>query len=141
MGNKKNVVITDGLCGRTAKVTEYGQVVTAPLDFSDSIPHDLLIINTAYNFFGPRPNKIFIITAMVFSGEKTSVGVNGATVDVYEADSATSTTVEVSKLRVVVPQITPVIMTGLNLKVSTGKWLNAKTDDNNVLVTIMGYYA
>lgn len=34
-----------------------------------------------------------------------------------------------------------ILMTGVRLAVTQGRWVNVKTNDNNVSSTIMGYYA
>ena len=137
-----DVTIRDGQRNtRTAKVTEKGQLVVAPLDFSISVTEILAVDDAGYTFFGPSPNKLFIITGILLSAENTTVGINGAVVELFEADALDSDVVSKSIVKVVVPKGGNLIITGLNLKTDTGKWLNAKTDDNDVYATILGYYA
>jgi hypothetical protein len=137
-----DVTIKDGQRNtRTAKVTDKGQLVVAPLDFSTSATQVLAIDDTGYTLYGPQPNKVFIITGIIFSAENTTVGLNGALVELFEADAANVATVSRSIIQLVVPRGGSVALTGLNLETSTGKWLNAKTDDNNIYITVLGYYA
>jgi hypothetical protein len=68
------------------------------------------------------------------------VGASDATVDVYEADSATETTVTKSILAIEMLKNTARDITGLNLIVTEGKWVNIKTNDNTIFATLMGYY-
>jgi len=131
-------VIKDNNSGVTAKVTEFGQLVVAPLQYSTPIVDELDVINTAFNFIEPQQDRSIVITDIIISADRV-VGVNGADVEIYEAISADTTTVDITILEVDMVKQTQLGLTGLNLIVPEGKFVNAKTDDNNILVTIMFY--
>lgn len=134
------VLLSDGFGnGITAGVSSRGQLVTGPLDFSTAYAVTASVDDTAYNFVPPKSGKRFVITDILLYANK-GVGVADATVAVYEADSATSTAVTKSILAIEMLKQTARDITGLNLIVSEGKWVNIKTDDNTVFATMMGYY-
>ena len=130
--------IVDPHNGLAARVTEFGQLVVAPIAYSTPVTGTLATINTAVNFVEPKGNHSIIITDVILSSDK-NVGVDGAAVLVYCSDAIDSTTVVDGILEVNMLKNTARDLIGLNLIVGEGKWVNAKTDDNNIEVTI-GYY-
>lgn len=125
--------------GTVAHVSSRGQLVVGPLEFSDAYAVEVDTINTAFNFVPPEPNKRFVITDMLLYANK-GVGANDASVQVYEATSATSTTVTKAILDIEMLKNSARDITGLNLLITEGRWVNIKTDDNTIFATLMGYY-
>lgn len=135
-----NVEIKDSRgTGCAARVTKRGQLITSPLDFSIMYPKKLDVINTAFNYVGPISKKTFVITDMILYANK-DVGPNDAIVDIYEADSETSTTILRSIFQTEIPKYSTFVLTGLNLITSEGVWINGKTNDNSIFTNIGGYY-
>lgn len=132
-------VLDAGGSGKQAKVTERGQLVVAPLEFSEVYQQTANVINTAFNLVTPKTGKRFVITDILLYADK-NVGVNDASVQIYEATSATSTTVSKSILTLEMLKNSSRDITGLNLITSQGVWLSIKTDDNTIYATLMGYY-
>ena len=122
-----------------ALVTEYGQLVTGSISYSIPVARTLLLVNTAYNFVPPISGKRIVITEMLMYANK-GVGVNDATVEIYEADGATETTISKSIISTEMLKQTSRDLISLNMIVGEGKWVNAKTDDNTIFVTLMYYY-
>jgi len=132
--------ITDG--GGTdnrALVTKYGQLVVSPIDYSIPIAKTLALTDTAYNFITPISGKRIVITEMLLYANR-EVGVNDATVEIYEADSVDSTTVSKAIITTEMLKQSSRDLISLNMIVSEGKWVNAKTDDATIFITIMYYY-
>ena len=125
--------------GHEAAVTYRKQLVVAPLDFSEAYTATAILVDTAFNFVGPKADKQFVITDIMLYANK-GVGASDATVEVYEADADNTTTVHKSILLMEMLKQTSRDLTGLNLIITEGKWVNIKTDDNTVFATIMGYY-
>lgn len=125
--------------GYAAKITSRGQLVTSPLDYSESYAVTAAVINTGYNFITPKTGMRFVITAILLTTDK-NVGATGASITVYEGSSATTATVDREILTVEMLKQTSRDITGLNLITTEGKWLNVKTDDNNLYATVLGYY-
>ena len=132
-------IITDHKSGNAASVSEYGQLIVAPLQYSKSVAQDLDPINTAFSFIEPRMGQKIVITDIIASADKNVSVTSPADIVIYTADGPEQLTpTEV----IVNPQLIradnlPLI--GLNMLVDQGLWVNAKTDDNIVKVTIMYY--
>lgn len=135
-----SVEIEDGRSGtrNKVKVTNRGQLVTAPIDFSTSSFNSMLVNNQAYNFAVPQAGKRFVITDIIVSGDK-NVGTSGSEIVIYEATAVDSATVDVNLFQFTITKNTTQSITGLNVITNAGKWINAKMDDNNVNLTILGY--
>lgn len=123
----------------TAKVTSRGQLVVAPLDYSLSYNATAGTANVAANLVTPNTNKRFVVTSIHLYANK-NVGANDATVVLFEASSDTTATADKVVFQVEMPKNTARDLTGLNLIITQGKWLNIKTDDDDVFATILGYY-
>jgi hypothetical protein len=134
-----SVGVKDGKTHHTACVTERGQMVVAPLDFSKFYLNTATVNDTAVNVVLPKPNKRFVITAIILGADK-NVGAGGATVDLFEATGPTVSTITTSILEDEIAKSTTRVLTGLNIIVTEGVWVNVKTDDNNVRANISGYY-
>ena len=77
---------------------------------------------------------MFIITDIILNADK---GVTTDTlVEIYEASGPDSTVVDKSILTTEMLKNSDLALTGLNWKVNTGKYLNAKCDDDDVFATI-----
>ena len=130
--------IVDPHNGLAARVTEFGQLVVSPIAYSTPVTGTLSVINTAVNFVEPKGNHSIIITDVILSSDK-NVGVDGAAVLVYCATAIDETTVADGILEVNMLKNTARDLIGLNLIVGEGKWVNAKTDDAGIEVTIAYY--
>ena len=139
MPQKHHIIDAHGGTGHGAKVTEYGQLVTGSLDYSTPVAQTLSSINTAYNFVTPISGKRIVITELLMYANK-GIGANDATVEIYEADGVDETTISKSIISTEMLKQTSRDLISLNMIVSEGKWVNAKTDDATIFITIMYYY-
>ena len=133
--------ISDGSGTKTlARVTTRGQLVVGPADFSEASTVTLGTDNVPVNLFGPISGKNFIITDILIYANRL-VGVNDATVTIYESSVGPASTTQTKVLlsTEMVKQSSRDLI-GLNLEVAEGRWVNAVTDDDDVFVTVMGYY-
>jgi len=133
-------ILSDGK-GSTnvAKVTPQGEILVRQLKFGEGKFQALDTIDTAFNFFLARAGQRFVITGILINSNK-DVGANGAIVDIYEAGSTTSTTIDNQLARVNITKNQTVPIPGIFLAVSEGKFVNGKTDDATVNITIGGYF-
>lgn len=120
-------------------VTSRGQLVTAPLEFSTFYNAATAANNVAVNVVPPKAGKAFVITDLVISGDR-SIAAAGAITDIFEADSDTSAVVSKEIYQDEIAKQTRATLTGLNILVSVGKWINVKSDDVIVRANIGGYY-
>ena len=132
-------IVRDPYSDSTARVTKYGQLVVAPLSYSVPVAIELDTINTAFNFIEPQANHSIVITDIIVSANKNVSATDPANIEIYEADGADELTAAPSIVRPQLSRSSNVSYIGLNLLVPEGKWVNAKTDDSSVLVTIMYY--
>jgi hypothetical protein len=125
---------------REVKVTSRGQLITSAIDYSTPV-YNLLDTNDAgVTFFAPIADQLFVITDVIADADR-SVGANGVTVEIYESNDEDSATVARAILQFDMVKQSSKIITGLNFITSqTGRFINAKMDDNNVSLTIAGYY-
>ena len=133
------VELVDPESGGRSRITEFGQLVVAPISYSSAVEHDMDVINTAFNFAEPVHGKSIVITDIIASANNSVSNTTPADIVVYQADSATSL---VSLSGIVRPQLVRAnnfILTGLNLIVPPGVWINATTTDDDILLTIMFY--
>lgn len=132
------VVIQDASSGNRATVTKFGQLVVSPVDYSVPVARTLDAINTAYNFVEPKDGKNIVITDIILTANK-DVGAADALVTIYEAESDITTVSFKDIINLEMIKQTTLALNGLNMIVSAGKFVNAKTNDNDVFVTIMYY--
>ncbi len=134
------VRIADGTSGRVAKVTKAGGLAQTPPAFDLTKFQELSIADTAFNFYSPRPQQKFVITGMRIKANRAVSNTVDATIIVYEAEQVDTTTVgkvlhEEALIRGEGATLLPI-----NLEVAKGKWINAKTDDASVFITILGFF-
>jgi hypothetical protein len=80
-----------------------------------------------------------VITEIIVSADKGVSPTDPAEIEIYQADAVDSLDESPS---IVSPRLSrgeDLTLTGLNWLVPEGKWINAKTNDNNVLITIASY--
>ena len=133
------VEIIDTQTGGRAKVSEFGQLIVAPIAYSTAEEREMDTINTAFNFVIPEHGKSIVITDIIASADNSVSNTAPADIVVYQSDSATSL---VSLSGIVRPQLVRAnnfILNGLNLIIPEGRWINATTTDNDILLTIMFY--
>ena len=133
------LVIKDPKSGNTARVTRFGQLVTTPLAYSVPVTQDMDVIDTAFNFAAPREGQSIVITGMFLSANNSVSNTTPAEVEIYTSDAADSTTVIRSILQPRLVRSSNVSLTGLNLLIGPGVWVNGKTNDNDILLTVMFY--
>lgn len=133
------VNIQDSKDGVTARVTRFGQLVVAPLAYSTPVARELDTIDTAFNFLEPVSGESIVITDIIVSADKSVSVTDPAEVEIYEADAPDTIAIAQGIVSPRVLRGNGLELTGLNLLVPEGKWVNAKTNDNNILITIMFY--
>jgi len=124
--------------GATARVTKSGELVVAPLAYDEVANQTLDSAGVAENFFTPISQKQFVVTGIVANADKAVT--TDVVVDVYEADSLTSTTIDKSIFHFEMLKNGDKDLIGLRILVNSGMFINAKADDANVNMTVTGYY-
>ena len=126
--------------GRGVRVNEFNTLVVGNLDFSTPVARSLTDISVPVNFIMPSPDQSIIITDILI-GAKRSVPVNGVEVDIYESDAADSLTIIEDIWPLDLARQQRADITGLNLRIPPGRFVNAIADGVVVDITIMFYRA
>ena len=124
--------------GNQVKITRIGQLVTAPFSYDEAKFISLAVDDQGYTFYQPLAGKQFVISTIILTADKNVA--TDCTVEIFESTTEDDPTVSKSILNIEMLKNSARDLIGLNLIVSEGKYLNGKTDDNNVAATIMGYY-
>ena len=122
-----------------AKVTSFGQLVVAPISYNDVVFNELAEINTAYNFWEPQGGKQVVITVIDIVADKQVSSTVSADVIIYEASSPDTTTVDKVLYETAMVEGQQKSL-NVNLLVNKGKFVNAKTTDDDIHMNIFGYY-
>ena len=133
--------LTDGQGNDYAvKVSPVGELIIAPFGVSDSVYHELATAANGYTFYEPLADHVFIITGIVYKADKQVSGTTEADLVIYESSAVDSAVQTKVLFQTVVLQYDSDSILPLNVKVGEGVWLNASTSDDDVHMTIMGYY-
>ena len=130
-------VLLAGRDGRIVRVLPSGQIAVAPVHFSRPASIKLDVAGQAYNFASAAPGKKFVITEIVLTADKNVT--TDALVEVYEASAPDTASVDKTIFKIEMLKNTSIVLTGLHWSVTSGKYLNAKTDDDDVYATIAHY--
>lgn len=123
-----------------ARVTRQGELVVAPYSFNETQFNELGTAGAAVNFYKPKAGQQFIVTGVIAAGN-LSIAANAlATVVVYEGSATDDTSADKTLIQFGVTRLQTLILPLLNILVAEGKFINAKTDDDDVFLTVMGYY-
>ena len=136
------VEIRDGGTGSGARVcvTPIGQLVAGPYAYDETKYTELAAADTAYNFYEPKAGQQFVITGIIMNADQQVAIATGATIVIYEATSAGTATVSKVLHQDEMIRNDRTVLLPLNILVSEGRYVNAKTDDDDVHMTITGYY-
>ena len=139
MSTPVHIIDGRGTKGKSC-ITSIGQLVTGPIKYDETKFIELAEDDTAYNFYLPRAGEQFVITGFIATADQQVASNADANVVIYEATSPTSTTEAKNLIQFAITQKTNITATPLNILVNSGVYLNAKTDDDDIHMTIMGYY-
>ncbi len=129
-----------GKTGRVADVTALGQLVAAPVAYDDTVFKELAEPDTAYNFYKPKTGQQFVITGIRAKADRQVSTTVDADVVVYAASAEDTTTVDKVLYQEAMVRGESATLIPLNILVAAGKFVNAKTTDDDIHMTIMGYY-
>lgn len=121
-------------------VSRNGELAVAPLKYDDSVFKELATINTGVNFYAPSPVQQFVITGMRIKANRDVSNTVDAEIIIYEAATSDTTTVDKILHQEALVRGEGADLFPLHILVSEGKFINAKTDDNSIFITILGYY-
>jgi hypothetical protein len=112
-------------------------------------PHPSLSFNatlgendTAVNVVPAKADHIFYMTGILLTANQNVSNTVSATISVYTADSETTAvgSALTTILSIPLQRNDTRDITGILVEAEEGKWINAETTDDDVFVTILGYY-
>lgn len=135
------VILADG-AGFNYKVciTKAGQLTVAPFSYDDTMHVELGEPDTGYTFYNPIDNQRFVITGIVAKADKQVSSIVDAQVVIYESEDSDTTTVSRVLFETAMVEGDSLTVMPLNIITTEGIWVNAKTTDDDIHMTIMGYY-
>lgn len=124
--------------GNLAEISEQGELITRPAQYSKAVKKQIIDAN-AVNFFMPLVGKKFIFTGIILNTDR-NVGVNGALTEVYEASAEDSTTIvnpiiAIDQAKNITSPLIPLL-----IETAEGSFINGKADDFNVNISVLGYF-
>ena len=132
-------LIKDGSgAGNLAGVSIGNELIVGGVGDNITVFKAMNVTGTAFKFFNPISDAVLFITSILLSTPAAATNI-----DIYEASSATSTVIDKeiisintsSKQFIIIP-----FPFGGFPSVTQGEFLNAKTDNATVNMTIIGYY-
>lgn len=135
-----DVHIKGGLNSKPVKVTPSGELVVAPLSYDLTKFNLMNVANTSFSYYEPLSNKQFIVKSIIVFADRSINDANSTVIEIYESQSPDSIDVDKTILKFGMAKLSVLPIVPLNILVSEGVWLNAKTDDTNILLTITGNY-
>lgn len=133
--------IIDPRNGKAARVTEFEQVVTGNLDFDSVAQARVTVADTAYSLIEPENGKSIIITGLILSGNKSISATTDAVVSVYTANAIEDIDAQSGVVEVDINRSGRLVLTGINLRVQPGLFVNIKSDQTEINATIFYYRA
>jgi hypothetical protein len=125
--------------GELAKLIQ-NAVAVAPPEYSFSYNATLGTDDTPVEVVAPSPAKIFCITGLILVGNKNISTSIDATVTVYEADPTDTATSIRTIIQLPVARSGQIILTNTFICTREAAHIMAQTTDDDVFVTILGYY-
>ena len=129
-----------GRNGQQVSVNDAGELLISYGPFDLTVFNELDIANQAYNFYGPKGQQQFVMTGFLMFGDKQVSSTTNATVTIYEASAPDSATVDRVLIKVEVGQNQAVPFPSIRVLANRGVYINAKTDDDDIHMTILGHY-
>lgn len=129
-----------GVNGQLVGVNDSGELSVTPGPYDLAVFNELDQPNTAYNFYIPNGQLQFILTGFLAYGDKQVSSSTNATVVIYETSEVDSTTEDRVLIQFELGQNQSVPFPNVRILANRGVYINAKTDDDDIHMTIFGHY-
>ena len=137
-----NTHLTDSKNGRNTKVVIGNALAVNPPHPSIAFNAELATDDVVVNIVPAEADKVFCITDVLLTGNKNIDQTTAATVTIFTGDSELSVVADALSTLLIMPvaRSSSRDITGILVETETGKWVNGVTSDDDVFVTILGYY-
>ena len=126
--------------GKEVAVNDAGEVLVSSGPYDLSVFNDMDTADQAYNYYGPRGKLQFVITGLLAFADKDVNDASDTTVVIYEATAPDTATASKVLIQAELGQLTNLPFPNVRILCNVGIWLNAKTNDDDVHLTIFGHY-
>jgi hypothetical protein len=128
-----------GTAGRSPIITEYGQLVTGPIDYSKSSVVTMTSASTGYMLIPPVKGKKIVVTSVFARAGSTVSNTVEADILVYESKTATGTTSysDILDIGLIKQQFINIPMNYLS---DGGSWIMCSTSDPTCRLSVFYYY-
>jgi len=126
-----------GSLDQIAEVTPHG-ALCVQIGQHNLIEQRAIVDSSIANFYKPRAFFRFVIDGIIVNADKSVTA--SSVIEIYEATGATESTVDKTIIKIDILKNDNTNILNINAEIREGKFLNAKADDFNVFVTILGYY-
>ena len=106
--------------GRAAEINQNGALITLPQGESRLHSVNLDVDDQVYNLLKPVPGYQAVITSLLFIGNR-EIGASDATVELYEATSASSATISATLINMEIAKNSAINMVPLNINIDADK--------------------
>lgn len=120
------------------KVTKDGALVTSPSEYDIPFYHEMNVDDQVYNFVLPLAHKQFVFTGFLAVSNKDVQA--DAVIEIYSANSPTSSDAIGAPVKFALTKNQEVSPTPLRILVKNGVWINAKTTDATIHLTMFGNF-
>lgn len=124
----------------TAAVSSNGQLIVSSYDYESTSATEMAIAATAYNYIEPKPGYQAVITGGILAASKNVSATTEADIEFYEAVSIGDNTVAKSLIQLTLLKQQQIGLGQRNILVNHGVWVNGKTSDAEIKVTLFYYY-
>jgi len=123
-----------------ARVTSNGELVVGTLDYSEPYYVELGVDNQVYNIVPAVSAKRFIMVGILLGADRNVT--TDTSIQIYEATAADTTAVNASRsiLTIDLNKGEHTYLNLINVATDGVKYINGVCDDDDVDVTIFGYY-
>ncbi len=132
--------LVDPSTGMTAKVGLDNALAVSPSQSSKTHNATLDVDATPVEIVAAKGGFIFCITGIILTGNKGISTSVDALVDIYTSTDSASATAVTTILSIPIARSSQTVITGVLLETEAGHFINGKTSDDDVLVTILGFY-
>jgi hypothetical protein len=134
--------ITDPQTGKSARIVAGGALAIAPPHASLSFNATLGVDDTAVNIVPAKGDHVFCLTGILLTANQNVSNTTSATIQVYTASASDTAVADASKILFTVPlgRNDTRDITGILLETDVGQYINAETTDDDIFITVLGYY-
>ena len=129
-----------GSDGKQVTVNASGELQVVFGDYDLTKFNELDLVDTAYNYYGPRVGKQFVMTGMLCFADKEVSDTSDTVIIIYEASEPDTLTVDRVLLQFGMGKLTTMPFPNVRILVNEGAYVNAKTSDDDIHLNIVGHY-